>query len=209
MNTKTCTKCKETKATSEFSKDKYKKDGLHSSCKACKKSYDKKYVEENKEKKYASNKAYNSSHRKEKATYDKKRREAKKDEINKAKRLYWHFGGGKEKKKEWSLRNYDKIYSYAVAGKAKRRALCNKFNLSHAEFRTWKESQPKVCVYCNVKCEDSFHVDHIVPLSRGGEHAISNLAIACPTCNLSKNNKLVEEWIQSNQELIEAKDKKP
>lgn len=209
MNTKTCTKCKETKETSEFSKDKSKKDGLRSSCKACKKAYDKKYVEENKEKKYAANYAYNASHRAEKAVYDKKRREAKKDEINKAKRIYWHFGGGKEKKKEWSVRNYDKVYSYGVAGSAKRRALLGKFNLSHAEFRIWKDAQPKVCTYCGTCCKDSFHVDHVIPLSKGGEHAIENLAIACPSCNFSKNNKLVEEWIKCNQELIEARDKKP
>jgi 5-methylcytosine-specific restriction endonuclease McrA len=33
------------------------------------------------------------------------------------------------------------------------------------------------------------HVDHIVPLSRGGSHRPSNLAIACAKCNLSKKDK--------------------
>jgi 5-methylcytosine-specific restriction endonuclease McrA len=37
------------------------------------------------------------------------------------------------------------------------------------------------------------HVDHIMPLSKGGKHRPSNLAIACATCNLRKNAKLPEE----------------
>jgi 5-methylcytosine-specific restriction endonuclease McrA len=37
------------------------------------------------------------------------------------------------------------------------------------------------------------HVDHIVPLSKGGQHRRSNLAVACSGCNLSKNAKLPAE----------------
>lgn len=36
MELKRCSKCKELKPRDEFSKDRYMKDGLHSSCKACK-----------------------------------------------------------------------------------------------------------------------------------------------------------------------------
>jgi len=37
------------------------------------------------------------------------------------------------------------------------------------------------------------HVDHIYPLSKGGEHKASNLAIACASCNSSKGAKLPAE----------------
>ena len=37
------------------------------------------------------------------------------------------------------------------------------------------------------------HVDHVIPLSRGGMHTASNLAISCSRCNLSKGTKLLEE----------------
>lgn len=37
------------------------------------------------------------------------------------------------------------------------------------------------------------HVDHVVPLARGGKHRPSNLAVACAACNLRKNAKLPEE----------------
>jgi len=32
-------------------------------------------------------------------------------------------------------------------------------------------------------------IDHIIPLSRGGGHALDNLAVACSRCNLSKGNR--------------------
>ena len=34
------------------------------------------------------------------------------------------------------------------------------------------------------------HIDHIVPLSKGGSHVLSNIAWACANCNLKKANKL-------------------
>ena len=37
------------------------------------------------------------------------------------------------------------------------------------------------------------HVDHIMPVSKGGTWSPSNLAVACGHCNLSKNDKLPEE----------------
>lgn len=37
------------------------------------------------------------------------------------------------------------------------------------------------------------HVDHIVPLSKGGEHSARNLAVACAKCNMSKKSKMPEE----------------
>lgn len=38
------------------------------------------------------------------------------------------------------------------------------------------------------------HVDHIIPLSRGGRHSIGNLAPACQTCNHQKHTKFLVEF---------------
>lgn len=38
-----------------------------------------------------------------------------------------------------------------------------------------------------------FHVDHIVPIARGGAHHLSNLQAAHPTCNRRKHARLPEE----------------
>jgi hypothetical protein len=36
----------------------------------------------------------------------------------------------------------------------------------------------------------TFHVEHIVPRSRGGYSILENLAWACPGCNLCKSNRV-------------------
>ncbi|WP_203620386.1 HNH endonuclease [Streptomyces sp. SID8499] len=38
-------------------------------------------------------------------------------------------------------------------------------------------------------------VDHVIPLSRGGQHAEGNLVPACKSCNSSKGDKLLIEWL--------------
>lgn len=49
------------------------------------------------------------------------------------------------------------------------------------------------CAYCGVVPE-KLHIDHVVPLARGGSNDIGNLLPACPDCNLSKNCMLLTEW---------------
>ena len=49
----------------------------------------------------------------------------------------------------------------------------------------------KPCAYCGKKSQ---HLDHIIPLSKGGLHDITNVTGACKPCNLSKGSKLLLEW---------------
>jgi len=53
----------------------------------------------------------------------------------------------------------------------------------------------KQCHYCArpIKGREKT-LDHVIPLSRGGMHSLSNVVIACPTCNFSKHAKTPEEW---------------
>jgi 5-methylcytosine-specific restriction endonuclease McrA len=64
------------------------------------------------------------------------------------------------------------------------------------------DRQKGKCYYCHKKLKfGDHHVDHVVPLSRGGSNDISNLVIACSYCNCSKNNKLLHEWTQGGRLL--------
>ncbi|MBI4616722.1 MAG: HNH endonuclease [Planctomycetes bacterium] len=60
--------------------------------------------------------------------------------------------------------------------------------------RLVRERAQERCEYCKMHQDiqgANFHVEHVVPRSRGGETAESNLALACPTCNFHKSDKAV------------------
>ena len=51
-----------------------------------------------------------------------------------------------------------------------------------------------ICYYC--KSKENITIDHVVPISKGGRHSIGNLISACLSCNVSKGNKLLFEYLQ-------------
>ena len=62
------------------------------------------------------------------------------------------------------------------------------------DVRLLLRSQKGACWWCGQAVGDKYHVDHRVPLSRGGTNFPENLCVTCPTCNLSKHDKLPSEW---------------
>ena len=51
------------------------------------------------------------------------------------------------------------------------------------------------CYYCKKQFSTKLaHIDHIVAIAKGGEHAISNLCASCKKCNLSKHAQSLREW---------------
>lgn len=56
------------------------------------------------------------------------------------------------------------------------------------------QTQIGKCWWCGCELTDKWHVDHRVPLSKGGANNVGNIVIACPKCNLSKGAKLPHEF---------------
>ena len=55
------------------------------------------------------------------------------------------------------------------------------------------ESQLGRCAYCQCnlgQLDQVYHVDHVIPLAKGGAHALANLVLACPACNGYKRDLL-------------------
>lgn len=57
------------------------------------------------------------------------------------------------------------------------------------------------CTYCKrqggfwVDPDDQpWHMDHIVPIERGGSIQLDNVTLACARCNLDKGRRTPEEW---------------
>src|SRR5690606_31343562 len=53
----------------------------------------------------------------------------------------------------------------------------------------------KRCRYCG-STDGPFHIDHLVPVSRGGSDEPSNLTVSCRSCNLSKCSLTASEFME-------------
>lgn len=97
--------------------------------------------------------------------------------------------------KKWANKNPGKIKAYDVNRRA--RELGSVINAEAVkQFFAWIKNQDYVtCTYCGCYITGkSVHIDHIVPLSRGGTHDPHNFAVSCPHCNQSKSDFLLSEW---------------
>ena len=54
------------------------------------------------------------------------------------------------------------------------------------------------CAYCGAK-EVPVEIDHVVPRSLGGSNRISNLILACRSCNVAKGNQSLTEFLKDPQ----------
>ncbi|UZJ23704.1 HNH endonuclease [Rhodococcus antarcticus] len=61
------------------------------------------------------------------------------------------------------------------------------------EWGALKRQYDHRCAYCGTRPE-KLEMDHVIPVTRGGRHAIANILPSCPACNRSKFNYLLSEW---------------
>jgi hypothetical protein len=60
------------------------------------------------------------------------------------------------------------------------------------------------CEYCRLSQEGqeaTFHIDHIIPVTVGGETVAENLALACVSCSLRKGARQAARDPQSGKEI--------
>lgn len=89
MKAKRCCRCKETKPTSEFCKNKSQKDGLHFYCKACRAEDRRRYYEANKEKELEATRRWRKANKEKVAERDRKYYEANKEKRAETKHRWY------------------------------------------------------------------------------------------------------------------------
>ena len=180
-NQKQCGKCKEwMPATNEFFfKNKKSKLGLDWHCKSCSKRNSKKWWVENpgKSKEYGRKRAEKNPERERE--YARRWRKNNPEQS-------------REKSRKWRKNNLEK----SMASDQRRRARkSNAVGTSSAEqIKARFQYHENRCYYCGDN-ESGLHIEHRIPLSRGGSNWPANLVPACPSCNLSKNTKTEKEFI--------------
>jgi hypothetical protein len=97
---------------------------------------------------------------------------------------------------------YAKLISRSALGKINYGFIGDRFKELRANhitisgtIREWEQEQrlPKQCVFCGAT--RSLEKDHLVPQSRRGSNSADNMVWSCKTCNTSRRNRRIFEWL--------------
>jgi 5-methylcytosine-specific restriction endonuclease McrA len=196
----TCTRCKQDKHSDDFGSDKRMKSGKNIYCRECVRAASVLYREINPDKCKESAKKTRIKSREKKNEYTKKRYQENRDSI---------LLDNKERRKN----DYEKVLEIERASRAKNKEKQRPFKNERQMRRTriqkeksflilpkeLKKLYSQPCLFCNSKENQS--IDHVIPLSRGGNHSIGNLITLCRSCNSRKGNKFMVEYMKTSKSL--------
>lgn len=94
-------------------------------------------------------------------------------------------------RKSQAQKNNPEYFAYYVHKRRANRIAGGTWKITAKEIRLLLS---KPCFYCQ-KYNARMTMDHVVPISKGGRHSIGNLISACNSCNASKGNKLMIEYL--------------
>jgi 5-methylcytosine-specific restriction endonuclease McrA len=100
----------------------------------------------------------------------------------------------------WRLKNPERNKSHHGKRRAKQRNAGGSYT---ADDLNWiLKAQKGKCAYCRIKVGKKYHVDHIIPIAKGGSNNRSNIQITCVTCNLRKQAKDPIDFARLNGMLV-------
>ena len=206
MNTKTCTKCGIDKPLNDYNNRKDSKDGKRSDCKECVSVRGRLWREANSERKRASSRAWAEANRKHKNATNRlwretnlererlkaRQRAAKNKEHNNARSRAWAEANrerARARAKAWAKANPERHKVNVRARRARK---------AHTVPQQWKRTPcpDHLCYWCGTTLTpNNTHIDHIMPISLGGQDTPDNTANTCANCNLTKSNTHPLVWL--------------
>lgn len=184
---KHCNKCGVTKPSTEFYKDAIKRDGLSSSCKACKNAANAKWAAANPEK----------------VTTSKAKWLAANYEQHKAAASKWQAENPEKRRQKvarWRADNPDADRIHVQNRRARKHASGGRLSLGLAE-KLFKLQRGK-CACCGKPLGKDYHRDHRMPLALGGPNEDWNMQLLCAPCNLQKSAKHPIDFMQQRGFLL-------
>jgi hypothetical protein len=150
------------------------------------------YYAAHKAERAAYNAAYCASHKAEIAAHNAAYRASHKEENAAYQAAY--YAAHKEEIAAYYASHPEKFRYRQHKRRARKRGNAGCEPVTKAYLDTLFEAQDGCCRYCRAPLDDTKHLDHRVPISRGGPHAPSNVCWSCPSCNLKKGKKTELEF---------------
>lgn len=200
---KRCSKCKETKPRTEFTRSKASKDGLYSWCKGCSRAAGTAYTRANAEANRARARAWSAANRERvrtvaKQRYQKYPQEYKqraadwaKEHPERRREIRMQSQQRRREKKAVSNQRWRRANPQNVtAANHRRRWRKHGQHFTAKEWRDLRERYGNKCLCCG--STKRITVDHVVPLVAGGSNTIDNIQPLCWTCNRRKWAKTID-----------------
>lgn len=107
----------------------------------------------------------------------------------------WYAARAEEiqaQRKERALEDIERYRAMKAAHARNRRARIKGNGGEHSADDIAKifEGQRGRCWWCSKQLGKNYHVDHRIPIARGGSNGPENLVISCPRCNQSKGTRM-------------------
>jgi len=164
------------------------------------KEYNGKYYETNRQKVLSNSSNYYKNNQDKVLSYQKKYYETNSEKVKGRQREY--VLNNKEivlkRKKVEYRKNIDKYRAARLRRKARVRMLEHKFTDSDRN-KILSDFNNSCCL--SGKSED-IHMDHVLPLSRGGGTVVGNIIPLAGELNLSKNDRNLFTWFEDNEERL-------
>ena len=102
-----------------------------------------------------------------------------------------------ELNRRWRLANKERAAAHGMASDRRRKARLQGAGGNGVSTDQWDEIVKEFggwCAYCLVPMSPAW-MDHMDPLSKGGDHDVSNVVPVCGPCNMSKGAKTTLEFL--------------
>lgn len=203
-NHKRCIKCNQIFPSVEKYFQRRANGKLRNACRNCQKAYYRQYYQKNRERLLAQAKVdyykRHEHHLQKAAEGRKKYAEAflrwRQDHRQHLREYTAQWRQDNPHRELWSTKNRKRARVIKARYRANKKQAEGEYNKSDID-RIFRK-QRGYCLYCGTELDDSFHIDHFIPLSRAGWNSPDNLALACHSCNSSKNDSLPYEWYKWN-----------
>jgi 5-methylcytosine-specific restriction endonuclease McrA len=104
----------------------------------------------------------------------------------------------------WRRKNRAKCQAYGLNYWARLKNAPGSFTEQDVEAILEQQQYRCAAPHCQTDILRSFHIDHILPLSRGGSNWPDNLQALCKSCNSQKKDKTMDEWLTHLQKIKKA-----